>query len=257
MVTKHFPHVQVFHGDHLVIADQPRRLFMQEVASCIGNLFVDSGDTDTLLVTVAGTGVLAGKLPLFTGKLLLIPAERMLIGNNIPVAICLEVLNADVNTDSIAGIGLWDDLFHHAKGDEVFAGRSQGYSRVQDTPAEITGLSNLDKADLRNPDLSGFKTDSVSLVPCAIGLDMAVLAAVLRITGALVKKRPERFVQVFDRFLQRHTVTVFQPRGIRAGSHLRDPAHVLELRNIPVFRSVCVFAEMEGVIVDKATTAED
>ena len=104
MISEHSFYIQVFYAHYLVFVSELKRPFMQEVFSDIDYFFMLDGNSDSRLASIAGSLLLAGKLPLFTNELFLVFAICLGVINSISVAVSIKRLDAYIYTYSILSI---------------------------------------------------------------------------------------------------------------------------------------------------------
>ena len=92
MILHHVLDLQILDGYHLVFVDKPCRKFVQEILADIGDMLMDTGNTDTRLVSVVGFRHFTGKSPLFADQLSCQMLQYAGIRNGVAVAVRAKLL---------------------------------------------------------------------------------------------------------------------------------------------------------------------
>ena len=172
MIFHHILDVQVLNGNGLILPDQCRRCFVQEISSDIRNPFMHTGDTDAGFGSVRRFRHFPGKPPLFTGKLPGQMAQNPWVVYGVSVAVGVELLQSYIYANHTSGIPTQQGIHahFHAKGDIVFPRCGTGYGGIQNLAAKTSGKLGFHFPNFRKLDFVSNDTDSFGLVPRAVGL---------------------------------------------------------------------------------------
>lgn len=115
VISCHPLHVQVFGKDSLVFAYQPMTQFVKEIASLVGNLFMNKGDFPSCLIPVYTTLHLSGKTALKQFQLIFRSTKKLWRLNALARRSYKERFQPKVNSDLRATVFQINLLFNLAK----------------------------------------------------------------------------------------------------------------------------------------------
>ena len=123
MIPQHSFDVQMFHGYCLVFTSKPCRYLVKEIPADICDTFMDTSNTDTRSFTIHRLRHLSGKPPLLSAELALELFQWMWVLYDIAVAIRIEYLHPNVNTNLLAIVwaGQGSSFYFDTKRNVVFA----------------------------------------------------------------------------------------------------------------------------------------
>ena len=163
MVTNHAFYIQVLDADRLVFANQHSGLFLQKVCSLIGNLLMNLGNPDSLLVTVVRTLLLPGEPVLFPNEFTLRFFQVLWIMHRLTVTIGVEFFDADVDTNDPSCIWTKNWLKIDVQNHKVFPGRGTLYRHIIDM-TNIHRLLDLEISKLRQFNVLSNDADVIALI---------------------------------------------------------------------------------------------
>ena len=102
VISQHPRDVQMFYGYCLIFTSKPCRYLVKEIPADICDTFMNASNTDTLSFTIHRLRHLSGKPPLLSAKLALELLQWMWVLYGIAVAIRIECLQPNVNTNLLA-----------------------------------------------------------------------------------------------------------------------------------------------------------
>ena len=102
MIPQHSFDVQMFHGYCLVFTSKPCRYLVKEIPADICDTLMDASNTDARSFTIHRLWHLSGKPPLLSAELALELLQWMWVLYGIAVAIRIEYLQTNVNTNLLA-----------------------------------------------------------------------------------------------------------------------------------------------------------
>ena len=115
VISCHPLHVQVFGKDSLVFAYQPMTQFVKEIASLVGNLFMNKGDFPSCLIPVYAALHLSGKTALKKFQLIFRSTKKLWRLNALARRSYKERFQPKVNSDLRATVFQINLLFNLAK----------------------------------------------------------------------------------------------------------------------------------------------
>ena len=102
MIPQHSFDVQMFYGYCLIFTSKPCRYLVKEIPADICDTLMNASNTDARSFTVHRLRYLSGKLPLLSAELALELFQWMWVLYDIAVAIRIEYLQPNVNTNLFA-----------------------------------------------------------------------------------------------------------------------------------------------------------
>lgn len=126
LAFNHPPDVQILDADSVVSADQIGRHLVEVIFSGVADMFLYSGNADALPVPHAAIFDTSGENPLGLGKVSLVFARMLRVGDSLSVAGSSKPVNSKIDSRRLTGGFEFGKLFVQDQRDEVTSARSLG-----------------------------------------------------------------------------------------------------------------------------------
>lgn len=279
-VLHHAAHVQVFHEDRLVFANNAGGYLVQIVTPRIGDAGMTPGGFRPVFLHVVrgrqphslGNGLagvahgdfdrlrLAGVAPLVTGQSPLLRGKQARVGDFLPGGKGRQVMQADVDTDGRVRRWRGERFFLEQQGDEVASRRiaahrdAGGFTlRQRPAPADVQRRVLLGQRQARRAVLGAPEHEAVRHVGRGLG---AVLALVGGIPAALLEESGEAQLKMAQRLLQGDAGDLLEPGEIRVFLQQGQGGGDLVVAQGEMLVEPCVALEPQTPIVDVARATE-
>lgn len=259
MIRRHSSHVQVFGVDRLVLADQPMAQFVKEIVSLIRDLFMNSCNLGTRLVSVAAPFDFVRKQALKAGEFVLRSAQELRCRYLHAFRGDSKRFQAEINADFSSCLFLFYFLLDLAKdGCKVLSGRCLGNINAFHLSFNRTMKYGFDRRKLRDTQQPLFNINLKMLGDSERLFTMFGLE--LREMRSLIEKIMVSNVQSAQRLLKRLRIHIFQPLSLWLPFHVRHHLGSISVRQPLLFGAFIGGIEINSCsqesIVDEPTRSK-
>jgi hypothetical protein len=256
VVPDHVLDRQTLDANRLVLANNAGGELLLVVATAIGNPSVNACDFAPSLLTIARAFFLLGKATLCAGQLLLVACKELGIADGFTIGGDDHRLEAQVQPNALVDDRLGGDVFFHANGDEVAAGRIFGDSngRGGDSfwqrarPPDVEWVLHLGQAQ----DLSLPGEGRAGI----LGGLLVMACLKFGIGSTPLKEVGESLIEMAQGLLGWHTGHFIEKGGFRLLFEHGQASRQLSGSQAPLLRFVGLDAQAQRPIVNVAHTAE-